>query len=350
MKPPLLSRKLAFERMEDRLALSATMGGDFIVHLDYLNANQGGFVDFDVTIRAADVASFGDADTNANFEFVFSNTPPVQAYFPGSLNGNFQGDLGVSDTDQIAPIAQPPVPSQQLGGTIELANIFLPITRQSSTITERQLVQSQNTSDASQLSVVDSQVKEPSFARGRDMYFEVASLSAQGQSRGRSTTGVSQDELIPVNYSVSAGISKSILEAPELRGRESRNRSVPNTPPTAPLPQPDAVPGSTPAKGDLLRATEKAAGDPATRNAQQEQAIPAANELSAASAHDAALAELWSDEFMAEEVAISLRSNEGGQHFAAWPTLAVLVGGGIIARQRRASRASANFPGIETPG
>ncbi|MDZ4658160.1 MAG: hypothetical protein SH868_11340 [Bythopirellula sp.] len=342
MKQPLKSRvlnhrALRFERMEDRLALSATMGGDYTLNIDYLNAEQGGFIVFDGPILASGSATFSDA----NVDVIFSSSPRAQEYFLNLLNGHGQADLSAADTDQIAPIPQPNNQGK-LGGTIELTNIFLPRTLQNSTRAERQVVQSQNTTEASQLSVLDSQAKEPSFSRGRDMYFEVASLSAKPQPRGHGAAQVSQGELVPLNREVSAGVAKSILPAAEIRDGEVKHDSAPAVPPTAPLPKADAVPTSPPVKDDSLRAAEKAANDPATKSAQQEKPTATADELSAANARDAAFAEFWTDEFMAEEVAITLRSNEGGQHYAAWPTLAVLVGGGIIARQRRSSRIHAS--------
>jgi hypothetical protein len=88
-----------------------------------------------------------------------------------------------------------------------------------------------------------------------------------------------------------------------------------------------------------MRSAERPA-DPEAKSAQDEKTLPADDELSAAEAHDQVLDELWGDELMAEEVAVSLRGNEGGKYYIALPTVAVLVGGGLIARYRRNSRTS----------
>ncbi len=340
------SRALAFERMEERLALSA----DFAINRDIqvfangstinsLILNQGGLVlTTDSTIsfnfNSDKVQSIIDRVDGNRVEKFLEEHPAAASYYEELVKGAEESGPAATDFDQVTPIPQPDNQVEQPGGTIELSNIFLPSSLQSSPRSEYTQVES--ASEGSQLTAFDSSAKEPTLARARDVYFEVASLSTTLQPRGKHTA-----------LNVAAGQSpddQAMLTdiANRLRPKAEPNEDAANKIPAAesqPANQTDK-PGDVPEEAaQLMRSAERPAV-PEAKSARDEKSLPADDELSTAEAHDQVLDELWGDELMAEEVAVSLRGNEGGKYYIALPTVAVLVGGGLIARHRRNSRTS----------
>lgn len=339
----LSHRTLGFERMEDRLALSATTGVEYTLPVDFLtvnlNVNQGGFIQVG-GFNAVYTLSNGDRFFDTDSDIGLSTVPRYVWNYSDVFNGNLSGSVGAADVDQIAPIPQPNNQGK-LGGIIELTNIFQPTARPDAL--SASYVQQQTTEEAARLSAQQGQLQEPSLARARDVYFEVATLSVKAQQRGRGVAQASREELVSLNHEAAVGVSKSLLPAAELRSSGVKNVPPTEAQPNAPLPKTDAIPKSAVPSQDSLRAAENGISDPTTTNALQEKPVPTIDELSRANAHDAALTEFWivddlADEHLAEEVAVSLRSNEGGKHYAAWPALAALIGGSLVVRQRRTVR------------
>jgi hypothetical protein len=332
---------MGFERMEDRLALSAATGMDYIIINHgfnddlFLTIDRGGLVtaaDLDVVVSG----TVGGKFDSLNSELEFSSQPRESSY-QETFSGSEETGPSASDFDHITPIPQPNNQDQQLGGTIELTHIFAP-TSLGNSVGEK-YVSSRPAMDSSQIAKLDSETKEPTFARGRDVYFEVASLTAKTVPRAKGAAGIAGDPLVPLNHEAAASVLKALRPTAETGKQDGQPAQTPTESDTAPGPVKDVDPQATPVKAEGLRAAESAADDPAAKSARREQAVSEKN-LVAGNAHDQALAELWREESMAEEVAVSLRSNEGNTHYAALPTIAVLVGGSLVARHRRNAKAS----------
>ncbi len=334
------SRALAFERMEDRLALSAdfafahgfqlTTNGNT---LDSLTLSQGGLVlnvggTFGLNFDSDAVQSLINRVDGNRVEKFLEKHPAAATYYEELVKGVEESGPAATDFDKITPIPQPDNHEEQQGGTIELSNIFLPTSLQRAPRSKD--TQLESATEAAELTTLDSSAEEPALARARDVYFEVAGLSMKLQPRGKESAQHSDDQAM-LNE-----MANRIRPKVEPREAAANNTSPPDQ---QPPPATDKPGDASQEAVHMMRSAERPS-TPEAKSAQDAKSLPADDEFSAMGPHDQALDELWGDGLMAEEVAISLRGNEGSKYHVALPTIAVLVGGGLIARYRRSSRAS----------
>jgi hypothetical protein len=294
--------------------------------------NVGGT--FDLNFNSDKVQSFIDRIDGNRVERFLEEHPAAASYYEELVKGAEESGPAASDFDQVTPIPQPDNQVEQPGGTIELSNIFLPSSMQNSSRSEYSQVES--ATEGSQLTALDSSSKEPTLARARDVYFEVASLSMKLQPRGKHTALNVATGHNPDDQAMLTDIANRLRPKAESNEDAANNIPAPESQPTDPADKPV---DSSKEAAQLMRSADRPA-DPEAKSAQDRKTLLEDDKLFAAEAHDQVLDELWGDELMAEEVGISLRGNEGGKYHLALPTIAVLVGGGLIARHRRNFRTS----------
>lgn len=329
MKRPLYRRALNFETMEQRLTLSTNSGGEYVnTSLDFSNASnlleefQGGLLilDFNQTATAGSFAELG-VDRDRAFLFLDRFTPIRPDLSLPSGNGlNSLQEPG--SAVHPAPIVQPHLGKDELpGGLVSLIEVFAPSVQAKHAL---QSIQRETGSSAAVTTSVDayfSSTTEQPLARGRDVYFEVASVKSEMKLRHEEGFPTSREEIVPSNFT-----------PPTSPEPASSGHAVPH--PAVPRPQTtnDAAPHAF-----LELLLEK--------NTQDELPDVSSNpEKKVASVNrddddivDTAFAE-WAETDALVESGLPLRDSNGKEHQATWPIAVVLAGTELMVRQRRFSK------------
>lgn len=348
MKTPGKGKVLGFERMEDRLALSAApielngLNINFLLADHVLDLRQGGFV-----LWANAAAADNDAAVVTRIEstpFVWQSTiardkivlnigrdiyplPEVESTFDAS-------GPSITESNTITPIPQPGQSDTQQGGTIELTTIFLPTSIRATS--DQPYVREQPSLDlasGTHLKKDELEVKEPSLARARDIYFEVASLTSPGRPQSDS------DDVVDEQSKLKSGKVSAFLEvtpATDAMEKAENKKPLPAIPADAGA---ESSPEAESNPTEIEAASHSAAK---TQTEKPHEKVEAAENDEVLAAHDEALKQLLDEELTAAGVALSVRTNEGGRHSATLPVAAVLVGGGLMARHRVGGRKKRN--------
>ena len=310
MTKPFGRRPLAFEPMEQRLALSATSVVGYTLEFDLSLVTQGG----GTTIQQPGLwLSAGDS-LGPTVDFI--DLRNGESVFTGPTNSrNIEtGDGEVGSL--INPITQPQMGEGEIGdGTIAVAEIFRPTQPVAIARADSQLARIETAEPTVEPS--NDSWRSISLSRGRDVYFEVASLPDHAESSPQAEPGLT-DALAPVLYEQTA-----------LRREAQRSTTTAaeeNKPVLPSLPERKATPAEAVDAVELP--TVEPPSDKSDQTAERNEAD---NEQPIADVdREQAFADL--DEEMPLD---DPQQVDPHQNNAAWPALAALAATGWWARFRR---------------
>jgi hypothetical protein len=335
MKNILGRRPLVFEQMEQRLALSATAMSDYVLTLGS-DLHTISFLSGSGTVSVSDVltADFGQTRGyklgNAFNGFV--DIQDGQTIFTGPVfSSGVDRDFEANETESlVTPIPQPQLGEGEIAqGIVAVAEIFRPMKVLASSQAEPTIVRSEVV-ETTVVATADESWKSISLTRGRDMYFEVASLSDDSQPRDESESRLS-NEIAPLIY------QQALLRREAERASSTTSQDRPNAPEdSSPLPAvpqqeslpAEAKPADVPADEAAIKKSEQTA---------QDGKVPEVDDYSQApSPRDHVFAAWREDDELGDE-AIALRTENQHGHSATWPVLAALAATGWLTRTRRSA-------------
>jgi hypothetical protein len=329
-----LSRGLAFEQMESRLALSATTGIDTTAVTElqwdrnaFLAALQGGFVD----LGARDFSN----------HFYFQGTGSVQAHVAGAndieLNLRdwiqFEGTLGAYDSDSFTTIPQPTIGlTKPNGGMIAVDEIFAvaPLVKLGNGTHEvAQVVRGQF--ERAEAISTDERL---SLTRARDVYFEVAVRVENDEFESQDRLGSSGGTVASEQFSAD--------EEPNLKSKSvsittlaARGRSLPAAQNNSPEDPADAEVQAR----DVAQPLRKAPS--VTQSPESETKLEKATrskQVSQTEVRDQVF-QAWRDSKLdAMKRTPDRPEEEEHDDTASWPVLAALAVGGMVFSSRRLTR------------
>jgi hypothetical protein len=334
------SRPLAFEQMEQRLALSAASVGSFDSMLSpqwQLTTNVGGgVISFD-QLYTSDVYVLSglSADYDAtglkvdrgfidivNGEPLFSGPVFSRPEVEGTTKSNEAGG-------SVTPIPQPQIGHGEVAqGLIAVAEIFRPTNATVSSPVGRPLVEHKAV-ETTVAAAHDDSWKSTSLARGRDVYFEVAALSDHADVGNRSEGANLSSKIAPLIY------QQTLQRREAERAAATTSQEPLNTQRSAnPLP---AVPQQQSQPLDSQHPESPASAPEVEKNQRtaQDGDHPQANEVSQGTDSRDHVFAAWNDGDELSDEAIALRTENPQSRTATWPVLAALAATGWIARNRR---------------
>lgn len=333
------NRPLAFEQMEQRLALTAAPAGDFTITLGphwQLTTNTGGAIEFDQVFIAGSndvhgtLASYESTRPNhdrgfvdiRNGEFVFIG--PV--FSKPDATGNFESSEAGSS---VTPIPQPQIGNGEIAeGLIAVAEIFRPTKATILPAVDESLVENAIVETTVARTTNDSW-KSISLSRGRDVYFEVAALTNDHEANNRNENAELSSKIAPLIY-------QQTLERRETeRAASTTSQESTKTPRQVP-PQP-VVPQQEPQPADSKHLEIPVSGTGVEQNQRtaQDSEVPQVDEVSqAADPRDQVFA-VWNDGDELSDEIIALRTESQQSQSTKWPVLAAIAATSWIARNRR---------------
>lgn len=364
-------RPLAFEQMEQRLALSATATSDYVLNLgndwNAIQVNGGSvslsFDQWTFNLRSSGMAmdsnvllnrwndwlAMRGAGTSLSFDQpLTSTTSEIRGdalHWQGNHNliGLLDGELvfmgpiyqpnddgfGTAESagpgSSVAPISQPQIGSGEIGeGIVAVAEIFRPLKSSTTTHSESPALRTAAV-DTAISSTAEESWRSISLARGRDIHLEVATLSPNSQP-DKSTEA-----------ELSHGIAPLIYQQSQLRREAERDSSTTSQDrvnsaedlPTVPQPK------TLPADAKLRDVPANKATDEKSDRTAQDRDMPAGDEFSQVADPRDQLFEVWGEDEMLSDEAIALRTDSQQSHGVTWPILAALATTGWFARARR---------------
>ena len=326
-------RGLAFEQMENRLALSTTTGAEIDLQIYSITTTQGGSIELDtVTTNQYYLLDL----KGTHFQFAEFGGPSALAHglavagayeFSGNADSIVLTSAFVSSlqTRQKITIAQPLFGNvANSNGIVAIGAIFenQPLAKgpQESTVN---VVVARN-QVAPELAPAVVPVNEVSLARGREMYFDVAEVSGD-ESNSRQVHEKDQATLTRVSFN-SLGSEREQV-------RTASATTVPTSNAAKALkvrgPQIDAIRASAPTLNAVPTVSE------AELPALPQESSPQSEKVSATSARDQAFADWRRREFLDSEEILSARTDVSDEDSSSWPVLAALAVGGLVVRSRR---------------
>lgn len=328
-------RGLAFEQMEDRLALSTTTGAEIDLQVYALNTTHGGMIAF--STMPNDGSAFLDF---SGLRYQSVSTPTVNGirdsiYFGDTVNFGDADSLNSWHSNQESTIPQPIFGNvENSNGIVSIGAIFENQSLAKSTQVSTANVAITRSQAASELAPAIVTVNEVSMARGREMYFDVAEVSGN-ELRSRAESISSDDRLTMTRVSFNTLANE----------REEVRTAAATTVPTN-----NAVRAST---GRGTQADSNRTSEPAESvldavptvletelPALPQEKSPQGEKVSAVSARDQALAEWRRREFLDSDDVLSARTDESDEDSSSWPILAALAVGGLVVRSRRLAGSS----------
>jgi hypothetical protein len=214
-------------------------------------------------------------------------------------------------------------------GIVSLGEIFRPVTSQLEP--QPQIAHAEPIVEIPQRSPHESSWTSLTIARARDVYFEVASPAGREIIRPGSPDGISQEQVRPTNYEkpVVTQEAEPVPAASKPLNRSAEMRTIRRTLLSEPelASVTDADKAAT-AEGGIV------SNGAAEYASSRRDAPDADDEPTSAAARDQVLADWRRDDLLIDE-AISLRTKEADDHYAAWPIHTAVAGGDWLVKYRR---------------